>query len=64
MTPGDESKKGPSFVEFVRYILDNKEDEFWGTTYQFCSPCITNFTVIVKVRKDQGLNCTNNDKVP
>lgn len=49
MTSGTESKKGPTFTEFVKYILDNREDEFWGTTYDFCSPCMINFTVIVKL---------------
>ncbi|XP_014283204.1 carbohydrate sulfotransferase 11 isoform X2 [Halyomorpha halys] len=39
----------PTFMEFVKYVLDNKEDEYWGTTNQFCTPCMINFTVIVKL---------------
>lgn len=43
------TKTPPTFTEFIKYVLDNKEDEFWGTTNQFCTPCMINFTVIVKV---------------
>lgn len=47
---------GPTFFEFVKYIIDNnrnhkftKFDEHWAPYHSFCTPCKVNFTIITKV---------------
>lgn len=47
---------GPTFYEFVAYLVekhkeenDSTFDEHWAPYYQFCSPCAVNFSVIAKV---------------
>lgn len=45
---------GPTFYEFVSYLIDNRYksfsfDEHWAPYYQFCSPCAVNFSVVAKV---------------
>lgn len=45
---------GPTFYEFVSYLIKNKDnsfsfDEHWAPYYHFCSPCAVNFSVIAKV---------------
>lgn len=46
---------GPTFYEFVSYLIDThknesiKFNEHWAPYYQFCTPCAVNFSVISKV---------------
>ncbi|XP_067000207.2 carbohydrate sulfotransferase 11 [Anabrus simplex] len=47
---------GPTFSEFVSYVIDTglstthpKFDEHWAPYYSFCTPCHVNFTVIAKL---------------
>ncbi|KAJ9588170.1 hypothetical protein L9F63_018462 [Diploptera punctata] len=47
---------GPTFSEFVNYIIDTaqysknqKFDEHWAPFHSFCTPCHVNFTVIAKL---------------
>lgn len=54
-TAGEKHTKGPTFEEFIRYIIDrakecgvDKINEHWAPIYSFCSPCTINFTLIVK----------------
>ncbi|XP_037811560.1 carbohydrate sulfotransferase 11 [Lucilia sericata] len=51
---GGRSKSGPTFNEFVQYLIDQHEqgkqfDEHWSPIYSFCTPCSINFTIIGKV---------------
>ena len=44
--------EGPTFPEFVRYLIEtpeNKFNEHWAPYYSFCSPCAVYFNVIAKV---------------
>ncbi|KAM7353437.1 carbohydrate sulfotransferase 11 isoform 1-T7 [Cochliomyia hominivorax] len=51
---GGRSKSGPTFNEFVQYLIEQYEqgkpfDEHWSPIYSFCTPCSINFTIIGKV---------------
>ncbi|XP_049767814.1 carbohydrate sulfotransferase 11-like [Schistocerca cancellata] len=51
MTDVPESvRSGPTFPEFVDYIINSKKfDEHWAPYHSFCTPCHVNFTVIAKM---------------
>lgn len=56
----DTSVGGPSFKEFLQYIVyryksrnQNQFDEHWCPYWKFCTPCSINFTVIVKLETFQ-----------
>ena len=53
---------GPSFSQFVQFIVDNAEDgvkldEHWTPMSAFCTPCLVDFDVYAKVKLLFPLRC-------
>ncbi|XP_063607251.1 carbohydrate sulfotransferase 12-like [Penaeus indicus] len=43
------SPVGPTFLEFVQYVVDVKfEDEHWRTYYSHCSPCLMDYDFVLR----------------
>ncbi|XP_037783886.1 uncharacterized protein LOC119580056 isoform X2 [Penaeus monodon] len=43
------SPVGPTFLEFVQYVIDSKhEDEHWRTYYSHCSPCLMDYDFVLR----------------
>lgn len=54
----NDTNVGPSFKEFLQYILYRYEtkkqfDEHWCPYWKFCTPCSINYTVIIKLETFQ-----------